>query len=138
MTDPKTRPTKASVDKFIRSIKNEQTQNDCYKIIEVMKKAAKAEPIMWGTNIVGFGTYSMKYASGKELDWPIIGFSPRKQNITLYLSSGFDEYDSLLKKLGKHTSSKVCLYIKRLDDVDMKVLKELVSKSVNHMKKQSK
>ncbi len=103
--------------------------------MEIMKKVTKVEPKMWGTSIVGFGTYHYKYASGREGDWFLTGFSPRKQNLTLYTMSGFDEYDSLLKKLGKHATGKSCLYIKKLEDVDMKVLKELVTKSVKHMQK---
>lgn len=133
MTELKTKVNKASVDKFIKSIKDEQTRDDCFKIVEIMQKATKAEPKMWGKSIVGFGAYHYKYASGREGDWFLAGFSPRKQNLTLYIMSGFDEYDALLKKLGKHSTGKSCLYIKRLGDVDMKVLKELVTKSVKHM-----
>lgn len=135
MAELKTKANKASVDKFIKGIKDEQTRNDCYTILEIMEKATKAEPKMWGTSIVGFGTYHYKYASGREGEWMLIGFSPRKQNLTLYIMSGFDEYDSLMKKLGKHATGKSCLYIKRLEDVDIKVLKELITKSVKHMKK---
>jgi len=131
----KTKVNKASVDKFIKSIKDEQTKDDCYKILDMMQKAAKAEPKMWGTSIIGFGNYHYKYASGREGDWFITGFSPRKQNLTLYIMSGFDEYESLLKRLGKHSKSKSCLYIKKLEDIDMKVLKELVTRSVKHMQK---
>jgi len=135
MAELKTKVNNASVDKFIKSIKDEQIRDDCYKIVEIMQKATKAEPKMWGTSIVGFGTYHYKYASGREGDWFLAGFSPRKQNLTLYIMSGFDEYDSLMKKLGKHSTGKSCLYIKKLGDVDVKVLKELVTKSVKHMQK---
>lgn len=135
MAELKTKATKASVVKFIKGIKDEQVRNDCIKIIDIMKKATKSEPKMWGTSIVGFGTYHYKYASGHEGEWFLAGFSPRKQNLTLYIMSGFDEYDSLMRKLGKHATGKSCLYIKRLEDVDMKVLKELVTKSVKHMQK---
>ena len=134
MTELKTRVNKASVDKFIRGIENEQVRKDCLKIIEIMKKATKAEPMMWGTSIVGFGSYHYKYASGREGDWMLIGFSPRKQNLTLYIMSGFDEYDKLLKKLGKYSTGKSCLYVKKLEDVDIQVLKELVNLSVKKMK----
>lgn len=133
MAELKTKVNQASVDKFIKSIKDEQTRDDCFKIVEIMQKATKAEPKMWGKSIVGFGEYHYKYASGREGDWFLAGFSPRKQNLTLYIMSGFDEYDALLKKLGKHSTGKSCLYVKRLGDVDMKVLKELVTKSVKHM-----
>jgi hypothetical protein len=135
MAELKTKVNTASVDKFIKSIKDEQTKDDCYKILDMMQKATKAEPKMWGTSIIGFGNYHYKYASGREGDWFITGFSPRKQNLTLYIISGFDEYESLLKRLGKHSKSKSCLYIKKLEDIDMKVLKELVTKSVKHMQK---
>lgn len=133
MAELKTKANKASVDKFLKGIKDERVREDCYKVIEIMKKATKEEPKMWGTSIIGFGSYHYKYASGREGDWMLTGFSPRKQNLTLYIMSGFDEYDSLLKKLGKHAIGKSCLYIKKLEDVDAKVLKELVAKSVKHM-----
>jgi hypothetical protein len=135
MAELKTKVNKANVDKFLKGVKDEQTRNDCYKILDVLQKATKAEPKMWGTSIVGFGNYHYKYASGREGDWFLAGFSPRKQNLTLYIMSGFDEYDSLMKKLGKHATGKSCLYIKKLEDIDMKVLKELVAKSVKHMQK---
>ena len=90
---------------------------------------------MWGDSIVGFGSYHYKYESGREGDWFVTGFSPRKRNLTLYIMSGFDEYDKLLGKLGKHSIGKSCLYIKKIEDVDVDVLKELVQKSVDHMKK---
>ena len=138
MAEPKTKVNKASVDKFLKSMKDEQKREDCYKVLEIMKKATKAEPKMWGASIVGFGSFHYKYASGREGDWMLVGFSPRKQNLTLYIMSGFDEYDSLMKKLGKHSTGKSCLYIKKLEDVDIKVLKELVTKSVRHMQKANK
>jgi len=135
MAELKTKVNKASVDKFIKGVKDEQTRDDCFKIAEIMQKATKAEPKMWGTSIVGFGTYHYKGASGREGDWFVAGFSPRKQNLTLYIMTGFDEYEDLLAKLGKHSTGKACLYIKRLADVDLKVLKELITKSVKHMQK---
>lgn len=137
MAELKTKVNDASVDKFIRGFP-EDRQKDCYKILEMMKKATKQEPKMWGTSIIGFGDYHYKYASGREGDFFITGFSPRKQNFTLYINSGFDEYGSLLEKLGKHTTGKSCLYIKKLADIDTKVLRELVTKSVKAMSKHSK
>ncbi|RJP53850.1 MAG: DUF1801 domain-containing protein [Anaerolineaceae bacterium] len=131
----KTKKNEASVKDFINSIKDEQTRKDCSEILKIMKQATKAEPKMWGASIVGFGEYHYKYASGREGDWMLTGFSPRKQNLTLYIMAGFDRYDKLLKKLGKYTTGKSCLYIKRLADVDKKVLKELVTESVKVMKK---
>lgn len=135
MAELKTRVNDASVEEFIKSVRDEGKRQDSYKIIDIMRKATRAEPKMWGTSIVGFGSYHYRYASSREGDWMLVGFSPRKQNLTLYIMSGFDEYDSLLKKLGKHSTGKSCLYIKKLSDVDTRVLKELVTKSVKHMRK---
>jgi len=135
MAELKTRVNDAaSVDAFIDSVEDEEKRRDCLQIMKMMKQAARAEPKMWGTSIVGFGNYHYKYASGRECDWMLTGFSPRRQNITLYIMTGFERYRDLLKKLGKHTSGVSCLYIKRLKDVDVKVLKELVSESVKAMK----
>ena len=100
-----------------------------------MRQVTGEEPEMWGDSIVGFGSYHYKYASGREGDWFLVGFSPRKQNLTLYIMSGFDEYDQLLVKLGKHSTGKSCLYIKQIEDVDLDVLKKLVQKSVDYMRK---
>ncbi|HAV76222.1 MAG TPA: DUF1801 domain-containing protein [Anaerolineae bacterium] len=138
MAELKTKVNDASVNKFIKSIKDEQVRDDCFQILDIMQKATKAEPKMWGTSIIGFGSYHYKYASGREGDWMLTGFSPRKQNITLYIMPGFQEYDSLMKNLGKHSTGKSCLYIKKLEDVDTKVLKELVAKSVKKMKQTNK
>jgi len=130
MTELKTKLNDASVDKFIKSVKDEQTRADCFLIMEIMKKVTKAEPKMWGTSIIGFGNYHYKYESGREGDWFITGFSPRKQNLTLYTVGGFNRQPELMEKLGKHSTGKGCLYIKKLADVDTKVLKELVTRSV--------
>ena len=100
-----------------------------------MKRATKANPKMWGPEIVGFGSYHYKYASGRDADWFLTGFAPRKQNLTLYIMSGFKKYNALLKKLGKHKTGKSCLYIKRLDDIDMDVLTQLIEDSVAHLRK---
>jgi Domain of unknown function (DU1801) len=135
MAELKTRVNRASADKFLKGIKDEQKRQDCFKILEIMRKATKAGPKMWGTSIVGFGSYHYKYESGREGDWFLTGFSPRKQNLTLYIMPGFDEYDDLMKILGKHSVGKSCLYIKKLEDVDTEVLKELVTKSVRKMAK---
>ena len=134
MAELKTKLTNASVEKFIKTVKDKHVQEDSWKIIEIMKKATKAEPKMWGTSIVGFGSRHLKYASGRELDWMEIGFSPRKQNLTLYVLNGFEGQDALLAKLGKHTTGKGCLYIKKLDEVDLKVLDQIVVKSVKGMR----
>ena len=135
MAENKTKETKASVDKFIGTIKEKTTREDCYKIIELMKSVTKEEPKMWGSSIIGFGTYHYKYSSGREGDMCITGFSPRKQNLTIYLMGGFEKQKPQLEKLGKYKTSKACLYIKSLDDVDQKILKEMIVNSVNYMKK---
>ena len=131
MAELKTKKTEASVEDFLNSFPSEQTKSDCFEIIKIMKLATKENPKMWGSSIIGFGTQHLKYASGRELDWMIIGFSPRKQNLTLYLPGSLESYADLLGKLGKHTTGKGCLYIKTLKDVDAKVLKELIKRSVN-------
>jgi uncharacterized protein DUF1801 len=130
MAELKTKVNNASVDKFLKSIKDEQTRADCFQIVEMMKKATQAEPKMWGTSIVGFGDYHYKYESGREGDWFVTGFSPRKQNLTLYVMGGFNGYDELVTKLGKHSMGKGCLYVKKLEDVDTRVLNKLITTSV--------
>ena len=136
MAEPKTKKTEASVTEFLNKIPDPRTRQDCFTIVDIMRDATKSEPKMWGTAIVGFGSYHYKYESGREGDSPIIGFSPRKQNLTLYLmGGGFEDYANLLKKLGKHSLGKGCLYIKKLEDVQLPVLKELVNKSAAKMLK---
>jgi len=130
MAELKTKVNDASVDKFLRGITDEAKREDSHKILEMMKKATKAEPKMWGTSIIGFGDYHYKYESGREGDYFLSGFSPRKQNLTLYILGGFDEHEELLNRLGKYTLGKGCLYIKKLEDVDTKILHELVTRSV--------
>ncbi len=137
-TELKTKVNDASVEGFLNSVEDEQTRKDCFEILKMMKQVTKEAPKMWGASIVGFGSYHYKGASGREGDWMLTGFSPRKQNLTLYLMGGFDLHKDLLKKLGKYKTSVGCLYIKKLDDVDKKVLKKLVTGSVKTMKKLSK
>jgi hypothetical protein len=134
MAELKTKPTDQSVESFLNGIPDEQKRADAFAIVKLMKQVTRAEPQMWGSSIVGFGRYHYKYASGHEGDAPLTGFSPRKQNLTLYLMLGADDYTDLLKKLGKHKTGKGCLYINRLADVDLPTLKELVKQSVKHMK----
>jgi len=134
MAELKTKPSKASIEKFLNSVKDEKKRSDSYKILELMKKITKEEPVMWGPSIIGFGTYHYKYASGREGDFFITGFSPRKQNLTLYIMSGFKKYPELMKKLGKSKTGSSCLYINKLEDVDVKVLKELITESVKYMR----
>ena len=137
-TELKTKVNAASVEAFLNSVTDQQQREDCFEILKLMQQVTKETPKMWGTSIVGFGSYHYKGASGREGDWMLTGFSPRKQNLTLYLMGGFDLHKDLLKKLGKYKTSVGCLYIKKLDDVDKKVLKKLVTESVKTMKKLSK
>ncbi|MCI0552115.1 MAG: DUF1801 domain-containing protein [Anaerolineae bacterium] len=127
--DIKTTVNKASVTAFLNKVEGEQKRKDSFEILRIMKQVTKMEPKMWGPSIVGFGSYHYKYESGREGDMPLIAFSPRKQYLTLYLLVGADHEAPLLKKLGKFTRSKVCLYIKKLSDVDMEVLKQLITKT---------
>jgi len=135
MAELKTKRNEASVDDFLNAIKDEQVREDCRTIADIMEKATKAKPQMWGSSIVGFGSHHYKYASGREGDWMLIAFSPRKQNITLYIYGGFEGYDELMAQLGKHSCGKSCVYIKRLSDVHLPTLKKLINASVNHMRK---
>jgi hypothetical protein len=131
----KTVQTDQSVAKFVSKVPDEGQRQDSLVLIDLMKRVTGEPPRMWGSSIVGFGSYHYKYESGREGDMPLVGFSPRKQNMTLYIMAGFDEYAALLKKLGKHTTGKSCLYVKRLDDVHLPTLEQLVRASVRHMRK---
>jgi len=130
MAELKTKKTEASVEDFLNKIKDQDVRQDCFEIAKIMKQATRSDGKMWGSSIVGFGSRHLKYASGRELDWMVIGFSPRKANITLYLPGGVENQAAVLKQLGKYTTGKGCLYIKKLKDVDTKVLKQLVNESV--------
>jgi Domain of unknown function (DU1801) len=134
MAENKTKPTKLSVDKFIKSQPDAQVREDCAVISKLMSEATGEEPKMWGSSIVGFGSYHYKYATGREGDMPIVGFSPRKQNLTLYVLMHGEEQADLFKKLGKHTTRKSCLYIKRLSDVDLPTLKKIIKVSVRRLR----
>lgn len=134
MSELKTKPTGQSVVDFINQVEDEVKREDCFKLLALMQEVTHEAPRMWGSTIVGFERYVYKYASGKTGEWPIVGFSPRKQNLSLYIMAGFDDYEELLAKLGKHKLGKSCLYVKRLADIDMEVLKELVSQSVQYMR----
>jgi len=131
----KTTPNDKSVTKFLKSVENDKRRADGQEVLKLFEEVTGMEPRMWGDSIVGFGSYHYTYASGREGDWMLTGFSPRKQNLTLYIMDGFDEYDKLLAKLGKHKLGKSCLYINKLEDVDQDVLKQLIQKSVEHMQK---
>ena len=132
MAELKTKPTDASVDAYLAAIPDEQRREECKVIAEMMQRATKAKPQMWGS-MIGFGSYHYRYPSGREGDWFLTGFAPRKQALTLYIMAGFAQYDALLERLGKYRTGKSCLYIKRLDAVDLEVLEELILLSVNQL-----
>lgn len=133
MAELKTKLTRQSVATFLNTVVDDRRRRDCRTVLRMMKDVTKAEPKMWGSGIVGFGSYHYKYASGREGDWFLTGFSPRKRDLTLYIMPGFDRYDALLSKLGKYRTGKSCLYIKSLDDVDRDVLQQLIRQSVKQM-----
>jgi hypothetical protein len=133
MSDVKTKKNEASVEGFLKSVENEKRREDSFVVLDLMKEVTGEKPTMWGTSIVGFGSYHYKGASGREGDWMKVGFSPRKQSMTLYIMDGFGSYDSLLDKLGKYKTGKSCLYINKLEDVDQTVLRELVKQSFKSM-----
>ena len=135
MTELKTKVNDADVVAFLNDVADERKRQDCFAVLDLMQRITGAEPKMWGASIVGFGAYHYVYATGNSGDWPLTGFAPRAQNITLYIMAGFDQYDVLLARLGKHKIGKSCLYIKRLADVDLTVLEELVALSVEHMRR---
>lgn len=133
MAELKTKPTKASVSGFLNKVSDKGRREDCLKVLEIMKDVTGEEPEMWGESIVGFGRYRYEYESGTKGEWMITGFSPRKGDLTLYVMSGFDAVPDLMARLGKHKTGKSCLYIKKLADVDLKVLRKIVEKSVKGM-----
>ena len=134
MAEAKTKPTGASVQAFIKRVPDEGRRRDSLELVKVMKQVTKAEPKMWGPSIVGFGSHHFVYASGREGDWPLAAFSPRKQELTVYILGGFPRYAELMAKLGKHRTGKACLYINRLSDVDPTVLKQLIAESMKWAK----
>ena len=138
MAEMKTKKERASVTEFINGVDDKAQRADCKAIMKMMKEITGERPAMWGPSMIGYGSYHYKYDSGREGDWFITGFSPRKQNLSVYVMSGFDGHDALMKKLGKHKTGRSCLYIKTLEDVDTKVLKTLIKKSVAHMRKMYK
>lgn len=135
MAEIKTKVNDASVEAFLASVENGKRREDSFTVLELMKNITKEEPKMWGTSIVGFGSYHYTYASGQEGDWPVAGFSPRKQALTVYLMTGFERDEDLMAKLGKYKTGVSCLYIKKLEDVDMNVLAELIKRSLAPFKK---
>ena len=133
MAKLKTQKNDASVEDFLNGVSDQKKREDSFAILELMRDVTGEEPAMWGTSIVGFGSYRYKYASGREGEWFLTGFSPRKRNLTLYIMAGFENYDSLLADLGKHKTGKSCLYINKLEDVDIPTLRKLIRQSVTHL-----
>jgi len=133
MSEPKTKRNDASVQEFLDAVSDEVKREDSYRVLNIMSEITGEDAVMWGPSIVGFGSYHFVYASGREGDWMRTGFSPRKQALTLYIMSGFGRYEELLSRLGKYTTGKSCLYIKRLSDVDESVLRELIESSCSHI-----
>ena len=126
MAEMKTKVNDASVDKFINAVKDEEKRRDAFALLELMKNTTKEEPRMWGSSIVGFGSYHYKYASGREGDWPVTGFSPRKENMTIYFCGCLPDMKDQLKQLGKYKTGVGCLYFKKLSDIDQKILKQML------------
>ncbi|NMC52659.1 MAG: DUF1801 domain-containing protein [Chloroflexi bacterium] len=134
MYELKTKINDQPVEAFLNAVEDPKKKQDCFVILDLMAEITGEPPRMWGDSLVGFGKYQYKYASGHQGEWFLTGFSPRKQNLTLYIMSGFDEYESLMAKLGKYKTGKSCLYIKKLEDVNQDVLRELIDLSVKHMR----
>ena len=134
MAELKTKRTGQSVDDFLAEVADEARRDDCKTLLKMMKRITRSEPEMWGAKMVGFGSYTYQYASGRSGEWFVTAFSPRKRDLTVYIISGFGRYDELMAKLGKYKTGKSCLYLKRLEDVDAKVLMELIAASVKQMK----
>jgi len=131
----KTKPNKGSVIEFLNSIEDEQKRKESKKVIKIMKMITSEMPILWGTSIIGFGNYHYKYESGREGDYMKVGFSPRKQNLTIYIMNGFKKHEKLMDQLGKYKTGKSCLYIKTLDDINLEVLEQLIKDSYISMNK---
>ena len=138
MAEQKTKPTNQSVKEFLNKIPEPERRADCFEVARIMEEITGEKPTMWGPSIVGFGSYRYKYASGREGDWPMMGFSPRKKDLTLYIMMGFEKHADLMEKLGKHSTSKSCLYIKRLSDVHIPTLKKLIKIGLKDLKEYTK
>ena len=130
MSATKTKPTKVSVERHIAAIANDEQRNDAQRLVVLMRKVTRQEPRMWGPSIVGFGSYHYKYATGHEGDSALSGFAARGRELVVYIAEAFEGRDALLAKLGEHRTGKVCVYIRRLADVDLKVLEKLLARSV--------
>ena len=138
MAELKTKPTEASVKEFLNRIPDKERRDDCFAIAKMMEEATGAKAKMWGPSIVGFGSFHYKYDSGREGDWLLTAFSPRKNDLTLYLMMGFEQHRELMQQLGKHKTSKSCLYIKRLSDIHVPTLKKLIKASLKQLREYQK
>lgn len=137
MAELKTKPTKASVSKFLNSIEDDAMRDDCKVVARIMEKATKSKPVMWSTGLVGFGDYHYKSASGREGDWMLTAFAPRKGKFTVYIMPGFEGGAELKKQLGKHSGGLSCFHIRRLSDVHLPTLTKMINASVKHLQKTS-
>jgi len=135
MVEAKTKRNDGDVDAFIDAVENEKRRADCRAVVDLLRRVSGQEPEMWGGSIIGFGSYDYRYESGRTGSWPRIGCSPRKQSMTLYIMPGFDRYEEILDRLGKYRTGKSCLYVNKLEDVDMAVLEELATASLEHMER---
>jgi hypothetical protein len=133
MAEPKTRPTEASVSAFLGTVADPARRAECRAVAKMLEEVTGEQPTMWGPSIVGFGRYRYRGANGKDAEWPVIGFSPRKTDLTFYLMPGVARFGELTAKLGRYKSGKSCLYVRRLADVDVKVLRQLCAASVKAM-----
>ncbi len=135
MAELKTKPTSASVTAYVNAIDDPAKRRDVKKVAAMMRRATGKRPKMWGPSMVGYGVYEYRYPTGNSGEWMLTGYAPRKQALTVYIMTGFTPFESLMKKLGKYKTGKSCLYIKKLDDVDEKVLEDLITRSVERMRK---
>lgn len=135
MAELKTKPTKGSVTAFLSSVEDPQRRKDCKQVMALMREVTGKKATLWGDSIIGFGQYHYRYASGREGDWMVTGLSPRKQNLTVYIMNGFENYQDLLDRLGPHKTAKSCLYIKKLDQIDLDVLQEVIRRSFKDMQR---
>ncbi|MET1013804.1 MAG: DUF1801 domain-containing protein [Paenisporosarcina sp.] len=133
MYETKTKETNNSVIEFIEAVENPKKREDAYKLLDIFTETSGYEAKMWGPSIIGFGSYHYKYATGHEGDAPLVGFSPRKAKISLYFATGDTKRDELLKDFGKHTSGKACVYVNKVEDIDVQVLKELIKQSITFL-----
>lgn len=137
MVELKTTKNEASVAAFLESVADERQRRDCFRLVDIMSEITGAEPAMWGTSIVGFGSYHYVYSSGREGDWMLTGFAPRKQALTMYVMAGFSQSEDLLANLGKFKTGKSCLYVKTLDDIHLPTLEKLIRRSVEEKRASS-